>query len=311
LLALSLGADATITMKQPIPPTTAEDETHQVSTGAADAASAQRFLVPEVHAHPPSWQLDGLAAGDADAHASTHVAQCSACAAYVAGLKLEIEAAAHDFDPVQAAALHANLVTLAAVGAPQANADPAVGAAAASPALTLQALSAHPRWRSLRFAVAGLALAAGFAMYVAFRSSAWPSAQVVTLSSANVPANDPHGGDRLKGAFQVVIIRERAGVQVQLTGAVELQPNDRIRLQITTQGGEPIAAGVLSQAGEFYPLLAPEVLPAGTHFSQEAMRFDAAAFRGWVVWGAPDKIAALRLTHDVQSVQFAAIRVGP
>jgi hypothetical protein len=306
-------------MKQPNPSMNAENAAQPPASGGADVAASQRFLVPDDHAHPPSWRLDGVAAGDTDVHASMHIAQCVTCADYVASLKLEIEAAAVDFSPVKAAELHANLIKVAEEGAEQATAERVVDVAVAdtvlTPPLTLPALRGHARWGRVRFGVAGLAVAAGVALYLALRSGASPAEHVAILGGDHVPAEGPPnasaGADRLKGTFQVMIIRERAGAQLQLTGGVDLQPKDRIRLQITSEGREAIAAGVLSESGEFYALVAPEVLPAGTHFSQDAMRFDDAAFRGWVVWGSPDKIAALRRTRDVQSVQSVAIRVGP
>jgi hypothetical protein len=60
----------------------------------ADYERVRRALVSQ-GTHPSRIRLEGLAAGDEDASAARHVVACTACAAYVARLRGDVEEFRH------------------------------------------------------------------------------------------------------------------------------------------------------------------------------------------------------------------------
>jgi hypothetical protein len=258
--------------------------------------AALRFAVPDAQAHLANSKLDAIAAGELVDGSAAHLANCAACTDYVTNLRAEIAAASGDF-----AAPHADAFASA------------IAAKAAEPA-TAQVHALRPRSRLayVGYAATALAMAAGIGLFLRTPLSHSGGANSSgSASSATLASSGTTSGQRFKGTASVAVVRESGGVQSRQTGPCSLKPNDRIRLEITTQGDDAIAAGVLSDTGEYFPLVPAEALTAGTHFSRDAMRFDDKPFKGWVVWGPPDKITALQQTRDVQSVQFLAISVIP
>jgi hypothetical protein len=280
-----------------------------MKTSKPPAPAPDRLTVLEHAPHPARVKLDALAAGDSGPALAKHVDSCAECMQYVASLQAQISAADEFSGP--AAEAFSQTTERAA--------------AQASITQLHSALQPRRRWQTAGYATTALAMAAGLALFLhtsrpmqdgsAEAPAASNSTGAATLGSVadqtGSSSNVQPPTERFKGGPTVAIVRERAGAQLRATGALQLKSNDRIRLEVTTPGGVPIAAGVLSDTGAYFPLVPAEELAAGTHFSRDSMRFDAEPFRGWVVWGPPDKIIEVQRTRDVQSVQFLAISVAP
>ncbi|HEV3193873.1 MAG TPA: hypothetical protein VGY54_25385, partial [Polyangiaceae bacterium] len=56
-------------------------------------------------------------------------------------------------------------------------------------------------------------------------------------------------GDRFKGGVQVAAVMERAGRQERMTGEVRARPGDRMRIEVSLVGEQPVTAGVLEKNG--------------------------------------------------------------
>jgi hypothetical protein len=142
------------------------------------------------------------------------------------------------------------------------------------------------RSRRARIAwVIGPSLAAAIALVV------WrPSTPTTESGSSQV--------DRFKGGVSIVAVRDRRGVQERLTGPFEVEPSDRIRLEVAMDRDGPSTAGLLSQDGSWAPLLAPTVLAAGTHYSELAARFDDTPTDAVLLVGPPDRVDRARATRN-------------
>ncbi len=113
-------------------------------------------------------------------------------------------------------------------------------------------------------------------------------------------------GERFKGGLQVAAVVERAGRQERMTGEVRAHPGDRMRIEVSLVAEQPVTAGILEKNGTWTLLLAATTLPPGTHYSDQAARFDNAPTEGWVVAGRPDEVELARRTR-----QFARVAVLP
>jgi hypothetical protein len=214
--------------------------------------------------HPPAWALDAVAAGDAPGPIEPHLAECDACRQYVAELQRE----ATEFRARADAKVFAAKVVARAADRP------------------------GPRrvWRALW--VAAPALAAAVAL-VAWPSKAPPPVLVGPASST---------GQHFKGGLTLAVIRERAGRQERLTAPFEVEPGDRIRVEVDVDRDQPVAAGLLSADGAWASLLSAVPLGPGTHYSELAARFDDGPTDAVLIVGAPDEVDRARRTRNFADV---------
>ncbi len=226
--------------------------------------------------HPAGARLDGVATCDSDAEANAHVASCAECSAYVACLRDEINAFS------------------------RAQADHPVGFVAS--VLQRRATAVRPtfplRARGIAGAASVLALAA--VVLLVLRS---PRSE--PLDAGGVGPRE--GPIRFKGGAQVAVIVEHRGVQSRELGSLLIAPGDRIRVEIALDHEERIAAGVLTEAGEWAELQPRALFEAGTHFSEKSIAFEGNVKDGWVVVGPPEAVERARQTHDFRLVH--AIRI--
>jgi hypothetical protein len=103
------------------------------------------------------------------------------------------------------------------------------------------------------------------------------------------------------------VVRERAGRQVRLTGPFEVEPGDRIRLEVSVDADRPVEGGLLSSDGSWALLLAPVPLGPGTHYSELAARFDDRPTDAVLLVGAPADVERARATRNFAEV--IALRV--
>jgi hypothetical protein len=228
--------------------------------------------------HPTGARLDAVVTGDADAHATAHVASCAACAAYVERLRREVDAFA---------------------AAPRPEPEAFVQAVARRRAAD------EPRRRRARWlgaTTSALALAACVALFVHGR----PPAAPITEAPVEAPSAGPI---RFKGGSQVAVVVERHGAQSRETGVLNIAPGDRIRVEIALDHDDDVQAGVLADDGAWVALQPATRLGMGTHFSEGAVAFDQRVGPGWVIVGPPDAVARARSTRDLSSVH--AIRIHP
>lgn len=232
--------------------------------------------------HPPSHRLEALAAGDADAEAEAHVAACAECRAYFDALCEELRA--WEKSPER----ERQLARLNDV-APE---RPQSGA-------TVRVL----RWASV--AAAPLLVAAAVVLFLRRPSGQSAEAPSAHLTFGEAPSSF---GTRFKGAPEVAVIVEHAGVQRRYTRSVVVGAGDRLRVEVSVARSTPIAAGVLTTDHQYVPLLQPTELDAGTHFSEKAARFDAQPTEGWVIVGGPDAVRAARKTGQLDGVIALPLR---
>jgi hypothetical protein len=232
--------------------------------------------------HPAAPSLDALAAGDDVVTAAAHVARCEACAAYVAKLRAEAEAFR---------------------GAREADAFAKAIARRAEWKSELR--TAETRARAVWIA-APLLLAAALLLWIRP-----PSVPIVpsTLPSGSVSASDDLA--RFKGGISVAVVRDRNGQQDRLLGPFEVEPLDRIRVEIALDHEQAITAGLLAADGGWVPLLAPVSLPAGTHYSDLAARFDDSPEDAVLLVGAPASVDRARGTRNFEGVVAWRVRSAP
>ncbi|HLK90553.1 MAG TPA: hypothetical protein VKZ18_11700 [Polyangia bacterium] len=235
--------------------------------------------VPDLrNLHPTGARLDALVTGDADAHATAHVASCAACSAYVEQLRREVDAFA---------------------AAPRPEPEAFVQAVNRRRAAD-EARRHRGRW--LGATTSALALAACVALFVHERPPALP----VTEAPVAAPSVGPI---RFKGGSQVAVVVERHGTQSREIGSLNIAPGDRIRVEIALDHDDDIQAGVVADDGTWVALQPAAHLGAGTHFSEGAIAFDQRVDPGWVIVGPPDAVARARSTRDFSGVH--AIRIHP
>ena len=110
--------------------------------------------------------------------------------------------------------------------------------------------------------------------------------------SAQASAQEPE--TTFKGGVQVAVVRERAGEQERFTSGLGIRGGDRLRIEVALDRPRTILAGVLAADGTWLDLMPEGTRTAGTHFSEQAARFDDEPMRGWILVGPPDAIAASR-----------------
>jgi hypothetical protein len=226
--------------------------------------------------HPDGSRLDALAIGAGDDEARAHIAACAACASYVDSVAKSAEAFARNEG---------------------ARADSFVQA------VRRRERAVRPRLAWSGGIASALALAAGMALFAHSRS--------VRTDGEAVGRDDisSQGLVRFKGGMQTATIVEHAGVQSRETGALALEPGDRIRLEIALDHDVRIAAGVLADDGEWAWLQAPALFTGGTHYSEHSITFDHDVASGWILVGTEDAVARARKSRDFHEV--TTIRVLP
>jgi hypothetical protein len=224
--------------------------------------------------HPDATFLDALAIGEADAATRAHVDACAACGAYVAELRAGADLFAREEAP-RAAAFVAEVRR-------RARSEPA---------------SAW-RWRRAGGAVSVLALAAGLALFVRARPPIVSPPPTIEPSPV-----------RFKGDMQLAVIVEHLGSQTRQTGALQLEPGDRIRLEIALDHEVRMEAGVLTDDGEWASLEPALLLAPGTHYSEEAITFTDSVPRGQILVGESAAVAEARQRRDFGAV--TTIPLGP
>lgn len=224
--------------------------------------------------HPPARCLDALAAGDLDSGASAHVESCEACTRYVDQLR---ERAARFRDENDARAFVARAVSRAGTRparSPVAHVARAMFPVVAAAALLLVLVRARPQ------------------------GGARPPA--TTAEQVARTGGPPEA--RFKGGLVVVLVREREGVQQRFSGPLQVLAGDRLRVEVSTDHDGALAAGLLTDDGEWVQLLASSELEAGTHYSELAARFDDSPTRATLVVGDPGAVDRARRTRDFGGV---------
>lgn len=238
--------------------------------------------------HPAAHRLDAVAAGDSDAGVTAHLAACEACAAYVSRL----QAGAAQFRSGQDARAFVARVRARGASAQRAR-----------------------RWSRVAWiATPVLAAAAAVGLYVrtAAHDPAPPSATrpVPTVTETPRPTG-PQPERRFKGGLVVAVVRERGGRQERLTGPLTVADGDRIRVEVSTDHDGPLSAGLLSDDGQWVPLLSPAALEAGTHYSELAARFDDTPTNATLLAGEPEAVDRARRTGDFAGVVAWRVTSGP
>lgn len=227
--------------------------------------------------HPASHRLDAVAAGDADEGVAAHLGSCEACARQVAELR------------EQAARFR---------GANDADAFVAGAQASATRRLRSSAIA------RIGFVAAPLLAAAVVLLLLRARPPdgapglVTPGTVATTAPSTTATTAESH----FKGGMVVAVVREREGKQERLVGPFQVRAGDRVRVEVSTDHAGPLAAGLLTDAGEWVTLLAPVALESGTHYSELDARFDDTPTRATLLVGTPDDVARARATRDFGQV---------
>jgi predicted anti-sigma-YlaC factor YlaD len=112
---------------------------------------------------------------------------------------------------------------------------------------------------------------------------------------------------RFKGGPQLAVVRDRAGVQARAAAAVSVRAGDRLRVEVSLDQPGEVGVAFLGEDGSWVVLLAPRRLPPGTHWSEQALRFDDHPTAGVILAGAPDALAKRRRS-DLSTLE---VRVEP
>ncbi len=237
---------------------------------------------PEEQAsHPPASRLEGVAAGDAPGPLAAHLGACDVCAAYVSRLAREAE-------------------TFRARVDPDAFAEVIRRRASASERRT----GANVIW----LLGPGVAAAAAVVLWLVAPRGVTGAPTPPSSVVSSVPAGDVA---RFKGGLSVAVIRERDGRQERLTGPIEVEPSDRIRIEMVVDREEPITAGLLSNDGAWTLLQSPVALSAGTHYSDLAARFDATPTDAILLVGAPADVERARKVRNFEGVVALRVKSAP
>ncbi|WP_394838565.1 hypothetical protein LVJ94_16840 [Pendulispora rubella] len=221
-------------------------------------------MSPAGNEHPSAVQLEAYAVGHETSATRAHVEGCASCARYVDEIRHNAQAFAQD-----------DVAAARFVGAVRAKQEAARD-------------ERSRRWRAGAWKMgAAVAFAAGTFLFLQFGPLSTPGHVV--------PSEGPV---RFKGGTQVTVIVEHAGLQSRQPGPLELEPGDRIRLEIALDHDERVAAGVLSNAGEWADLQAPTVLKAGTHYSEQSIQFDQEVPTGVILVGPAEAIEQARKNRD-------------
>jgi hypothetical protein len=233
--------------------------------------------------HPSSLDLEAFACGEKIALVDAHVDACAECRAFVD----ELAAGAKAFASSIEEGLDALLEKAGARIAPEAPAR------VVSLADERNARDAHKKKSSLVMLLPLVAVAAGVVVWIALPSlSPAPKTTMNTATPTSVPTGpateDPE--TTFKGGVQIAVVRDRDGHQDRFTSRVVVRPGDRLRIEVALDRSEAILAGVLADDGTFLPLMAEGTRGQGTHFSEQAARFDDDPTRGWILVGPADAI---------------------
>lgn len=267
--------------------------------------------------HPSSLDLEAFACGEPLRPALLeHVEECSACGAFVDGLR-GLAAAGPSAAQADAAVAHAietassgqeaDVVRLADRAAPPARAD-----------------ARRRLWMIATSVVTPLAAAA--AILLLARSTTLPSpptssprdplsagaqapAPPDTIQMGRLPqpvaAAEPD--TRFKGGMQIAVVRDRGGLQTRFSGPVVVKPGDRLRVEVALDREQAILGAVLSDDGNYLELMPEGVRGAGTYFSERSAKIDETPTRGTIVIGSPEAVARARATKQFDGV--ATLRV--
>jgi hypothetical protein len=227
--------------------------------------------------------LDALAVGDHDEEAGEHVAHCAACGRYVDA----VSQGAAAFAKEKAAEADEFMRRVRAREAP-------------ASLVSRRALDATKPSRGTWFAGAATFLAAAACLLLVVRGR---------VPSVDDPEPKPlQGPVRLKGALSLNVVVERAGMQVRESGSLNLAPGDRVRLELALATDADLAAGILSDDGEWAELQTPTFFAAGTHFSDRSVFFQDDVPSGWLLAGAPSAIERARKTRDFAGLVVLRVR---
>jgi hypothetical protein len=242
-------------------------------------AMNDRAPVDEAPRHPAAHALEAVAAGDADAAVESHLAVCAVCREHVRALREEVarfrsEQGGEEFvkrvrsvEAIRAKARRSG--TLARIGYV---AGPLLAAA-----LVVLVVRGRP----------------GDGGGAAGKAHGEPSAATPPVGT---------GESRFKGGLVVAAIRERGEQQERLVGAFEVRAGDRVRVEVSTDHEGPVAAGLLTDEGQWVTLFAPVALEAGTHYSELDARFDASPTHATLLAGDPAAVERARTTRDFTGV---------
>jgi hypothetical protein len=231
------------------------------------------MILPGDRTHPARPRLEAVAAGDEPGSIAAHLEACEACAASVAQMKGE----AAEFR------LRAN-------------------PAAFVEAVRVREAASRRRGAAVVWVVAPL-VAAAAAVLLWLRAS--PDVMKVPAGAGAgevASAGAPPEVARFKGGLAVAVIRERGGLQERLTGPFEVQPSDRIRVEIAVDREEPVTAGLLSSDGTWTVLETPVALSAGTHYSDLAARFDDTPTDALLLVGPPADVERARRVRAFEGI---------
>lgn len=234
----------------------------------------------ESPAHPAAHRLDAVAAGDADAGVAAHLATCDACTRHVAALRAE------------SARFRATSNPAGFVAKAQAAAERR-GCSRRAASITRIGLVAAPL-------LAAALVLLGVRARPTDGGPGLPATTAPTRTSSPVAADTV--GSRFKGGLVVAVVRERMGRQERLVGRLEVRAGDRLRVEVSTDHDGPLAAGLLTDTGEWVTLLAPVALEAGTHYSELDARFDETPTRATLLVGEPGDVERARTTRDFGGV---------
>jgi len=246
--------------------------------------------------HPNAVRLESLAVGETDQEARSHLATCAACASYVEAVSQQAAAFARE----KAAEADAFMRGVRMRAEPTPLASPRRGDA------TKRKSSTWVAGGATFFAAAACLL-----LVVRGRISSVDHPKGTGTGAADVATKvemDPsQGPTRLKGAVSFNVVVDRDGVQIRQSGPPNLVPGDRIRIELALAEGADLAAGVLSEDGEWGELQPPIFFPAGTHFSERDVFFKDEVPNGWILVGQPAAIERARKTRNFTGL--VAVRV--
>ena len=235
--------------------------------------------------HPAFVRLEAMAAGNEDGSTRAHLATCARCSEYVRDLTAEAHAFREGLDG-------------------EAFAHAVLARAERTPGRSVAAARARPR---RVFAVAASALLAAAVLF--FVLGRRGSRGTLETGSPAVASLDPPQDIHFKGGGPAVVaIRERDGTQERFTGSFEVQPEDRVRVEVALDRPQALVVGLLFDDGAWTPLLEPTLLTPGPHLSELAARFDATPTDAELLVGGPEEVARARSTRQFAGVVAWRVR---
>jgi hypothetical protein len=113
---------------------------------------------------------------------------------------------------------------------------------------------------------------------------------------------------RIKGSAVSAVILERNGVQTRISGPVVVQNGDSLRVEVTLERAAPCMVLLLGEDGSEVVLQRPERLEPGVHYSSESARFDAAAYRGVILTGEPERVRDAAKSRRFEGANAISVR---